>query len=148
VIVHDALRGGFRELRYERDPEGAPVTTLHDHAMPAKPATAPATTVAPAELQAMLQAGDAVTIVDVREPWEADVVEIPGALLVPLGVVQRDPSGVAERLGNDPLVIVCHYGPRAEAARGLLAGAGLSGRVLTGGIDAWARDIDRSLARY
>ncbi|MFI5060932.1 MAG: ThiF family adenylyltransferase [Actinomycetales bacterium] len=148
VIVHDALRGGFRELRYERDPEGAPVTTLHDHAMPAKPATAPATTVAPAELQAMLQAGDAVTIVDVREPWEADVVEIPGALLVPLGVVQRDPSGVAERLGNDPLVIVCHYGPRAEAARSLLAGAGLSGRVLTGGIDAWARDIDRSLARY
>ncbi|WP_431280155.1 ThiF family adenylyltransferase [Leifsonia poae] len=149
VLVHDALRGSFRELRYERDPEGVPVTTLAATSI----ADAPADVVGPGaitpdELQALLLADAPVTIIDVRDPWEADVVEIPGSLLVPLAVVQRDARGVAERLGEDPLVIVCHHGPRAEFARELLAAAGARGRVLTGGIDAWARDIDRDLARY
>jgi molybdopterin/thiamine biosynthesis adenylyltransferase/rhodanese-related sulfurtransferase len=147
VLIHDALRGSFRELRYERDPEGVPITAI---ALASPGAIAPASpgSIAPAELHALLLAGSPVTMIDVREPWEADVAEIPGTLLVPLGVVQRDPLGVAERLGGDPLVIVCHHGPRAEVARDLLASAGLRGRVLTGGIDAWARDIDGDLARY
>ncbi|MFF1877622.1 ThiF family adenylyltransferase [Leifsonia sp. NPDC058230] len=149
VLVHDALRAGFRELRYERDPEGVPVTALAVE----PPATDSLATdsraaITPAELQALLLADAPVTLIDVREPWEADVAEIPGTLLVPLGVVLRDPLGVAERLGDDPLVIVCHHGPRAELARERLASAGVSGRVLTGGIDAWARDIDHDLARY
>ena len=139
VLVHDALRGSFRELRYERDPEGVPVTAL---------TAASPDSIAPVELHAMLLADSPVTIIDVREPWEADVAEIPGTLLVPLGVVQRDPLGVVGRLGDDPLVIVCHHGPRAEVARDILASAGVRGRVLTGGIDAWARDIDSDLARY
>jgi molybdopterin/thiamine biosynthesis adenylyltransferase/rhodanese-related sulfurtransferase len=139
VVVHDALRGTFRELRYERDPEAEPIAPLEARA---------ASTIAPAELHARLLAGDDLTIVDVREPWEADVAEIPGSLLVPLDVVQSDPRGVAARLGRDPLVIVCHHGPRAEAAREILAAAGAPGVVLTGGIDAWARDIDTTLARY
>ncbi|MFF1574039.1 ThiF family adenylyltransferase [Leifsonia sp. NPDC058292] len=139
VIVHDSLRGTFRELRYERDPQGAPVAPLAGRA---------ASAIAPADLHARLLAGDSVTIVDVREPWEADIAEIPGSLLVPLGVVQQDPRGLAARLGDDALVIVCHHGQRAEAAREILAQAGASGVVLTGGIDAWARDIDAGLARY
>jgi len=139
VIVHDSLRGTFRELRYERDPEGDPVEPLEGR-IPSE--------IAPAELHAHLLAGDDLTIVDVREPWEADVAEIPGSLLVPLDVVLNDPNGVAARLGDTPLVIVCHHGPRAEAARDALAAAGVHGVVLTGGIDAWARDIDTGLARY
>ena len=95
-----------------------------------------------------LLAGEPHTLLDVREPWEADIAEIPGSLLVPLDVVRRDARGVADRLGDDPLVIVCHHGVRAEEARGLLAAAGASGLVLAGGIDAWAREIDPSLARY
>jgi molybdopterin/thiamine biosynthesis adenylyltransferase/rhodanese-related sulfurtransferase len=151
VLIHDALRGSFRELRYERDPEGTPVTAIaatSADAIITADAIPSADAITPAELHALLRADAPVTIVDVREPWEADVAEIPGTLLVPLGVVQRDPLGVVERLGDDPLVIVCHHGPRAEIARDLLAAAGVSGRVLTGGIDAWARDIDGDLARY
>lgn len=144
VLVHDALRGDLRELAYERDPAAEPVTGLIDY----EEFCGVTDTISPTELHARLLAGEPHTLLDVREPWEADIAEIPGSLLVPLGVVVDDPAGVAARLGGDPLVIVCHHGIRAETARARLAEAGASGVVLAGGIDAWARDIDADLARY
>ncbi|GAB3581222.1 adenylyltransferase/sulfurtransferase MoeZ [Leifsonia lichenia] len=144
VLIHDALRGDTRELAYERDPDASPITGLIDY----EEFCGVTDTISPSELHARLLAGEPHTLLDVREPWEADIAEIPGSLLVPLGVVVADPSGVAARLGDDPLVIVCHHGVRAETARAKLAEAGASGIVLAGGIDAWARDIDGDLARY
>ncbi|KRC50596.1 molybdopterin biosynthesis protein MoeB [Leifsonia sp. Root227] len=144
VLIHDALRGDTRELAYERDPGASPITGLIDY----EEFCGVTDTISPSELHARLLAGEPHTLLDVREPWEADIAEIPGSLLVPLGVVMADPAGVAARLGDDPLVIVCHHGVRAETARAKLAEAGASGIVLAGGIDAWARDIDGDLARY
>lgn len=144
VVVHDALRGTFRELAYERDPEAAPVTGLIDY----DAFCGVADTISVGELRARLEAGEPHILLDVREPWEADIAEIPGSLLVPLDVVVRDAPGVVSRLGDDPIVIVCHHGVRAEHARRLLVDAGARGLVLAGGIDAWARDADPSLARY
>src|SRR4051812_5848828 len=144
VVVHDALRGSFRELAYQRDPQAAPITELIDYDL----FCGVTDTMSPAELQARLTAGEPHTLLDVREPWEADIVELPGSLLVPLGVVQRDPAGVAERLPDAPLVIVCHHGIRAETARRLLADVGMPGLVLAGGLDAWARDVDPGMPRY
>ncbi|MDN4598797.1 ThiF family adenylyltransferase [Leifsonia virtsii] len=144
VVVHDGLRGTFRELAYERDPEAAPVTGLIDYDL----FCGVTDTMSPAELHARLVAGEPHTLLDVREPWEADIVELPGSLLVPLGVIERDPEGVAARLPDGPLVIVCHHGIRAETARQLLDGAGVPGLVLAGGIEAWARDVDPTLPRY
>jgi len=144
VLIHDAMRGDTRELSYERDPGASPITGLIDY----EEFCGVTDTISPSELHARLLAGEPHTLLDVREPWEADIAEIPGSLLVPLGVVMADPAGVAARLGDDPLVIVCHHGVRAETARAKLAEAGASGIVLAGGIDAWARDIDGDLARY
>ncbi|WP_233265395.1 ThiF family adenylyltransferase [Leifsonia sp. AG29] len=144
VVVHDALAATFRELRYERDPEAAPVTGLIDYDLFCGVEAA----ISPAELHARLLAGEPHVLLDVREPWEADIAEIPGSLLVPLDVIRSDAPGVAARLGDEPLVIVCHKGIRAETARELLAGAGAPGLVLSGGIDAWSRDVDPSLPRY
>lgn len=144
ALVHDAARGTFRELAYERDPAAAPVTGLVDYDL----FCGVSASVSPAELHARLEAGEPHVLLDVREPWEADIAGIPGSLLVPLGVVRSDAAGVAARIGDDPLVILCHHGIRAEEARALLADAGASGVVLAGGIDAWARDIDPALARY
>lgn len=144
VVVHDALRGSFRELAYQRDPQAAPITELIDYDL----FCGVSDTMSPAELQARLTAGEPHTLLDVREPWEADIVELPSSLLVPLGVVQRDPAGVAERLTDAPLVIICHHGIRAETARRLLSDVGMSGLVLAGGLDAWARDVDPGMPRY
>ncbi|QNE34738.1 ThiF family adenylyltransferase [Leifsonia shinshuensis] len=153
VLVHDGLRGTFRELPYAADPTAEPVTELIDYELfcgvAAIEVPSPAaTTVSPADLAARLAAGQPHILLDVREPWEADIAELPGSLLVPLDVVVRDAPGVAERLGDDPLVIVCHHGIRAETARKLLDAAGAPGVVLEGGLDAWSREVDPTLARY
>ncbi len=158
VVVHDGLRGTFRELAYAEDPAAEPVTGLIDYDLfcgvttePASATTAGSTTstsISPAELASRLAAGQPHTLLDVREPWEADIAELPGSLLVPLDVVVRDAAGVAERLSDDPLVIICHHGVRAETARKALASAGTLGVVLVGGLDAWSRDIDLALPRY
>lgn len=157
VVVHDGLRGSFRELAYASDPGAEPITELIDYDLfcgltpTASPATASAarpTTISATELAARLAAGRPHILLDVREPWEADIAELPGSLLVPLDVVVRDAAGVAGRLGEDPLVIVCHHGIRAETARRLLDDAGTPGLVLEGGLDAWSREVDPSLTRY
>ena len=144
VVVHDALRGTFRELAYERDPQAAPVTELIDYDL----FCGVTDTMSAAELHARLLAGEPHTLLDVREPWEADLASLPGSLLVPLRVVRADPAGVAARLPADPLVIVCHLGIRAETARRLLAQVGTHGVVLAGGIEAWSRDVDPEVPRY
>lgn len=159
VVVHDGLRGTFRDLAYAEDPAAEPVTGLIDYELfcgltaepartePSSAATAPVS-VTPADLAAQLAAGRPRTLLDVREPWEADIAELPGSLLVPLDVVVRDPAGVAERLSDDPLVIICHHGVRAETARRALDAVGVTAVVLAGGLDAWSREIDPALPRY
>ncbi|MCI0158613.1 ThiF family adenylyltransferase [Leifsonia shinshuensis] len=153
VVVHDGLRGTFRELAYAEDPAAEPVTGLIDYdlfcGIVAEPAPrAAASSVSPRELAARLAAGEPHTLLDVREPWEADIAELPGSLLVPLDVVVRDAAGVAERLNDDPVVIICHHGVRAETARRALAAVGAHGIVLQGGLDAWSREVDPGLPRY
>ncbi|WP_426623582.1 ThiF family adenylyltransferase [Leifsonia sp. McL0607] len=163
VVVHDGLRGTFRELAYAEDPAAEPVTGLIDYdqfcgiapdAGAAGPAVASAatsssvTSISPGELASRLAAGQPHLLLDVREPWEADIAELPGSLLVPLDVIVRDAAGVAERLSDDPLVIICHHGVRAETARRALESVGTSGAVLAGGLDAWSREVDPALPRY
>jgi sulfur-carrier protein adenylyltransferase/sulfurtransferase len=99
------------------------------------------TTVTPAELAAL----DGHVLLDVREPWEVEIVALDGAVNIPLGQL-------ADRLGElDPTVPViayCHHGVRSEYARQILEAGGFDVRHLAGGIDAWARDIEPELRRY
>jgi len=85
-------------------------------------------------------------VVDVREPWELDVCRIDGALAVPLAELPRR----AHELPRDrDLVLVCHHGSRSLHAAAWLARAGWP-RVhnLTGGVAAWADQVDPAMARY
>ena len=104
------------------------------------------TEVSPEALQAALQTPEPPQVVDVRDPWEWDVVQIAGSRLIPL-------SRLGDSLTHlDPrreIVTVCHRGVRSMTARRLLRGAGF-GRVrsLAGGIDAWAARVDQTALRY
>ncbi|MGO4689782.1 ThiF family adenylyltransferase [Glaciibacter sp. 2TAF33] len=155
VTCYDSLGGGFREIAYSGDPLAEAVTGLVDYAVfcglqPARaPGTTAATSITTTQLQARLARGEPLRLVDVREPWEAEIAAIAGAALIPLAEIGDDPKSHAAALAGVPVVIVCHHGPRAERARTMLAGAGLGDiTVLAGGIDAWAREIDPALARY
>jgi len=98
------------------------------------------------DLQRRLAAPDPPLVLDVREPWEAEICALKGSTLIPLGEL-------AQRAGELPrereIVVLCHHGGRSARAVGFLrASAGLKAMNLRGGIDAWAARIDRAMARY
>lgn len=136
VTTYDALSGGFRELRYARDPAAAPITRLIDYEL----FCGLGGTITPAELAGRQHD---YLLLDVREPWEAGVASLPGSVLVPLGSLDE-----AEIDAARPVVVYCHHGIRSATARDRLAERGIAATSLAGGIDAWARDIDPSMARY
>ncbi|WP_345761450.1 ThiF family adenylyltransferase [Diaminobutyricibacter sp. McL0608] len=161
AIVHDGLRGTFREVRYERDPLAEPIVGLIDYDLfcgirPPSSLSLVERTGGGLSIQAfqeLIARGEKITLIDVREPWEAQLASIPGSALVPLGELEadleEDAEGVATALRDASVVIYCHYGPRAERARRLLIEAGVADTVvLVGGIDAWAREVDPEMMRY
>ena len=102
--------------------------------------------VGPAELKRRLDAGETLTLLDVREPWEVAIASIPGSLNIPLGEV---PQRLGELDGRRPLVVMCKVGGRSLRAAQFLAGRGFSDVAnLSGGIDAWAQEIDPSVPMY
>ncbi|CAN5248408.1 adenylyltransferase/sulfurtransferase MoeZ [soil metagenome] len=137
VTTYDALAGSFRSLAYAKDPAAPPVTGLIDYDL-----FCGLVTVTPAELAART---DDFTLLDVREPWEAEIAALAGSVLIPLGTLE----GALDSLDNTrPVVVYCHHGVRSATARALLADNGFSASHLAGGIDAWARDLDPTIARY
>lgn len=138
ATTYDALSGGFRTLDYAVDPAAAPVTALINYAA----FCGLGDSISPAQLAART---DGFTLLDVREPWEVELVALPGALPVPLGELE---SRLGEIDAARPVVVYCHHGIRSASARLLLADRGFTASHLEGGIDAWARDLDPAMARY
>ena len=100
----------------------------------------------PLELKRRLDAGEALTVLDVREPWEVAIARIPGSLHIPMGEI---PARLGELDRDRELIVLCKAGGRSLRTAQFLADRGF-GRVtnLTGGIDAWTRDIDPKLDPY
>ncbi|MET4781645.1 ThiF family adenylyltransferase [Glaciihabitans sp. UYNi722] len=145
VTTFDALSGSFRELSYERDPSAAPIDHLIDYDLFC--GLAPATgELSAQELATELETGVPLTLLDVREPWEAEIASLPGAVLIPLGTLE---GGLATMDTDAPIVAYCHHGIRSVRALELLRAHGFTdARHLEGGIDAWSRLIDPTVARY
>jgi rhodanese-related sulfurtransferase len=102
--------------------------------------------IAPQELKRRLDAGDAITVLDVREPWECAIARLQGTVNIPL----NDIATRLHELDRDAeLVVMCKVGGRSRRAAEFLSARGFS-RVanLAGGIDGWAREIDPSLSAY
>jgi adenylyltransferase/sulfurtransferase len=100
------------------------------------------------QLHEMLARGDSIYLVDVRQPWEHEIVHLHNDLLVPLDQLLDRADEVAPP--DDALVVAyCHHGIRSLNAAAMLVQLGHK-RVasLAGGIDAWSQLIDPSLPRY
>ncbi len=90
--------------------------------------------------------GQRPVLLDVREPWEVAHCVIPGSLPIPMGELM---SRVQELEPAHEIVCVCHHGMRSLQAGNFLARSGFEKVVnLTGGIDAWARQVDPAMPQY
>lgn len=85
-------------------------------------------------------------LLDVREPWEYDTCRIDGAQLVPMRAVsaQLDQFDAAAAT-----VVICHHGMRSLQVAILLERQGFAQVFnLSGGVAAWAEDVDPTMRRY
>jgi rhodanese-related sulfurtransferase len=100
----------------------------------------------PAELAAHLQTGHAPVLLDVREPWEWELCHLPGTLLIPMGEL---PARVHELNKAAETVVICHHGVRSFHAARYLETLGFDDVVnLSGGMAAWADEVDPAMPRY
>ncbi|WP_349897461.1 ThiF family adenylyltransferase [Parafrigoribacterium soli] len=152
VTTYDSLTGRFREIPYRTIPDAAPVTELIDYELfcgrAPQVAQAPqrAESTTPTELSELLREGGDLQLIDVREPFEAQIATIGDAELIPLGTVATSLGRVRR---DAPVVLYCHHDTRSRYAAGILRQNGFTDvRWLEGGIDAYSVAIDQSLTRY
>lgn len=104
--------------------------------------------ITPLELQARLESGDVPVLLDVREPFEADIADLPelGQLRIPTGEFANRVSEVEQ---GAEIVVYCRSGARSEWAANILLANGHE-RVLNlrGGVLGWRADVDPSLKAY
>ncbi len=100
-----------------------------------------------AELQTRLGQHDPnLVLIDVRDPHEWDIAHIEGAKLIPLSDL---PARMNELDSRNEIVLQCRTGVRSMKALNLLRNAGFSRlKNLTGGIHAWADDVDPNVPKY
>lgn len=156
LVLFDALRLKFRELKLRKDPDcpicgTAPtIRELIDYeafcGIPVASTTPAGLEVMATDLARELKANPRLQLIDVREPHEWEICHIEGATLIPLGEL---PARLNDLDGHDPIVTQCHSGVRSMRALELLKAAGFSKvRNLKGGISAWARDVDQTMPVY
>ena len=98
-----------------------------------------------AELKERFDKGEEVLLLDVREPFENEIANLNGCL-IPLGEL---PARFGELDKERETVVYCHHGNRSRVAAEFLQRLGFRFvKNLTGGIDAWALEIDPKMPRY
>jgi len=102
--------------------------------------------ISPQELQALLDAGEPLTVIDVREDWELEQAALPFAQHIPMNDV---PDRLDEIPKEGTVVFMCHHGGRSAAVANYLESVGYTNLLnLDGGIAAWTADVDPSLKDY
>src|SRR5438552_17257990 len=159
-LIFDALRMRFRELKLKKDPDcpvcgtHPTVTKLIDYEQfcgiqPAAPEPLTvnnATEITSVDLKKRLDRGDALKIVDVREPNEYQINRIQGSTLMPLGDV---PKRYNELNPDDEIVVHCKMGGRSAKAADFLRSVGFRHVLnLKGGILDWIDKVDPSQPKY
>ncbi len=159
LLLFDALKMSFRELKLRPDPERPVIEGLIDYqefcgvggTAPGQEEAGSVPTITVAELKTLIdgQVEDLI-LLDVRNPPEAEIAVIPGSVLVPLDRIE---SGEAieelQRLvAGRKLYVHCKLGGRSAKALIALGRHGIEGVNVAGGINAWSQDVDPSVPLY
>jgi sulfur-carrier protein adenylyltransferase/sulfurtransferase len=155
LLLYDALHMRFRELKLRREADcpvcgdHPTITKLIDYQEFCGIRPTPAVeqgAIDVTEVKAKLDRGDDFELIDVREPYEYQICNIPGAKLIPLGEL---PKRLNELDRNAEIVAHCKSGKRSQQAVDLLKKNGYSNVLnMTGGILAWSDKVDPSVPKY
>ena len=101
-----------------------------------------------ADYAARREAGETMTLIDVRESSEVEAARIEGAIWIPLADLEAR-MGELEAVRDQAIIVHCHHGGRStKAVRLLLEHGFTTAENLDGGIEAWSLTVDSSVPRY
>jgi adenylyltransferase/sulfurtransferase len=159
LLLYDAWQMKFQEFKIRRNPkcplcgEKPTITKLIDYDQfcgvhPPEPEvkTVSKGEITVQELKRRMDAGDALTIVDVRNPEEFQICRIAGSQLLPLPELG---SRFQELDPEKEIILHCRSGVRSAKAQQFLQKQGFQHTLnLKGGILEWANSIDPSMPKY
>ena len=156
LLLYDALAMSFEELKLRRDPkcplcgENPTIRELQDYVafcgIGRGEESEAVEEITAKELQRRRDAGEALEVIDVRDPHEWEICRIPGTRLVPLGSLSEH---LHEFDSSKTYVMHCKSGMRSAKAIGQLRKAGFRRLLnLRGGILAWSREVDPAVPTY
>jgi adenylyltransferase/sulfurtransferase len=160
LMLYNALDMNFRELKLRPNPVRPVIEKLIDYEQfcgipQAKAQEAQQqmdiSEMTVKDLKELIDSGKKdYLLLDVRNPHEYEIAQIPGSVLVPLGDIENG-SGVEkvkEMLNGHRLIAHCKMGGRSAKALGILKQAGIEGTNVKGGITAWSKEVDSSVPTY
>jgi adenylyltransferase/sulfurtransferase len=160
LLLYNALEMSFRELKLRPNPVRPVIEKLIDYeqfcGIPQAQADAAEEKanmqeMTVTELKALLDSdAQDYVLIDVRNPNEYEIAQIPGAILIPLPDIEQG-SGVEkvkEVLNGHRLIAHCKIGGRSAKALGILKEHGIEGTNVVGGITAWSQEVDSSVPQY
>jgi adenylyltransferase/sulfurtransferase len=157
LLLFDAWKMKFRELKIDKEP-ACPICgknpTIHELidyeqfcGLTRGEEDEPIETITAPELKKRFDAHEKIQVIDIREPHERAIAKFPHAKPIPLGQMTRRMDEFDPKIDA---VFICKIGQRSIFAIRALREAGYRGRLLNlrDGVNAWARDVDRSLPVY
>ena len=149
LLIYDALAMLYRTITVRKDPLAPPITGLVDYEAFCGTAPAPAEPgISPGQLRVLLDEGDDVVLIDVREPGEWEINRIDGARLIPKSALESG-AGLALIPADRTPVLYCKSGARSAQALTVVRAAGFANaRHLEGGILAWAQRFEPDMPVY
>ena len=161
LMVYDALEMSFRKVKIRKDPKCPlcgenPTQTelLPDYEAfcgvlsDAAEVAVKDSTISVSELKSKFDNQENFYLIDVREPSEFEIVRIPGSQLIPKqGFL--DGTALADLPQDKPIILHCKSGVRSAECLAILKGAGFAdAKHVSGGVIAWAKQIDTTLPVY
>ena len=161
LMIYDALEMSYRKIKVRKDPKcplcsEKPTQTalLPDYEAfcgvlsDAAEVAVKDSTISVSELKGKIDNKENFLLIDVREPSEFEIVRIPGSVLIPKqGFL--DGSALAGLPQDKPIVLHCKSGVRSAECLAILKSAGFADAThVSGGVVAWAKQIDTSLPVY
>ena len=161
LMIYDALEMTYRKIKVRKDPKcplcsekPSQTNLLPDYEAfcgvlsDAAEVAVKDSTISVTELKNKIEGKVNFLLIDVREPSEFEIVRIPGSVLIPKqGFL--DGSALAGLPQDKPIILHCKSGVRSAECLAILKSAGFADAThVSGGVVAWAKQIDTSLPVY
>ncbi|MGW3072865.1 MULTISPECIES: adenylyltransferase/sulfurtransferase MoeZ [unclassified Kitasatospora] len=154
LMIYDALEMNYRQVKVRKDPncavcgENPTVTELIDYeafcgvVSEEAQAAAAGSTITSQQLKQWQDDKEDIFLIDVREPGEYEIVNIPGAVLIPKNEFLM--GDALEKLPQDrKIVLHCKSGVRSAEVLAVVKAAGFGNAVhLGGGVLGWVNQIE------